>query len=83
MPTKKRGRPSKVKEKEFSITLQVGDYTAQGTGASMYEALMSIPKPMKIAMKGVVTLSNGTKSRTLVYTPFQICLLYTSDAADE
>lgn len=79
METKRgRGRPKKVEEDEgtFSITLQLGDVVTQGTGSSMFEALQSIPKPMKIVSKGTVTLSNGVKTRTLAYTPVQIKRLF-------
>lgn len=80
-PKAKRGRPRKVEDdetpvKEFSITLQLGDYITQGSGSSMLEALQSIPKPLKISTKGAVVLSNGSKTRTLSYTPFQVKRLF-------
>ena len=80
-PKKKRGRPRKVIEPvvekgDFSITLTLGDTTVSGRGISMLEALQRLPKPAKMVSKGVVVLSNGTKTRTLVYTPFQVKRLF-------
>lgn len=74
---RKRGRPRAIdpvrpRKGKLSITLTVGDLTSQASGDSMLEALQSLEKPLKITTKGVVLLSNGTKERSIVYTPFQL-----------
>lgn len=60
----------KTPVEQYEVSLKLGDKVIEGAGASILEALQSMPKPAKIMAKGVFTLSRG-KQRTeqLMYPP--------------
>lgn len=67
----------------FTITIQMGDWTLQGTGETAEEALKSIPRPAKISTKAVVTVTHGDLAKRDM--PFTIArtkrLFYTAGTA--
>ena len=71
MKTKKK-RKAKPVEKEkpaYSISIKLGDQVLQGHGANALEALASIPRPVKIVTKGLLTIVNGTRRAEKMYMP--------------
>lgn len=68
---------SKSKKKdEFSISLNIGGQIYKSTGATPVEALSSLPKPPKIFLKGIVTISDGAKTKELLLQPVKIKQLF-------
>ena len=63
-------------KEEFSITLSIGNDTYSGSGSSMVEALISLPKPDKNMAKGVVTVAHGKLNKTFPVTPLLINRLF-------
>lgn len=74
--TKKRAAPQVETKAEYTISLTLGDLQYHGQGASMLEALQTLPKPPKMFLKGIVRISNGVKTRELVYTPTEVKRLF-------
>lgn len=68
--------PKKKKDVEYALTLKIGDMLFQGTGTTPQEALASLPKPLKLMHKGVVTVSNGTTSHEILMTPPRLKRLF-------
>ncbi len=64
---KKSTRAKKVPvsaEPDVAITLKLGDLLLQGTGGSILEALRSLPVPVKIVTKSVLTVTKGDKTHS-------------------
>ena len=53
----------------FSISLSLGDKVYKSKGSSFVEALLSLPMPVKIMSKAILTISDGNGSAELDYTP--------------
>jgi hypothetical protein len=73
MGTKKT---SKAKTPAFSITLTLGDKTYTSKGATALDALVALKQPEKIMGKGVVTLRQGDKMKTLLFYPQRLKRLF-------
>lgn len=68
----------------FSIKLVLGDKTYTSKGTTAFDALSALQKPEKIMAKGVLTLTHGTISKTiLMYPPRLKRLFYGSDLFKE
>lgn len=52
----------------FTITATFGDQLYKGTGATILEALKAVPRPAKITTKGMVQVTDGTRSKNLPLT---------------
>ena len=62
----------------FHISLTLGDKTYKGEGATALEALRSLPKPERIVAKGVLKVSKGNVSKTLLFMPTRLKRLFYS-----
>lgn len=71
-----RTRSSVKKVPKFTISLDLGVEHYEGAGETPLAALHSMGKPRKIFLKGVVRISNGTKTRELAYSPLQVKRLF-------
>jgi hypothetical protein len=58
--TTKRAKPAD----EVTIDLMFGTTVCSGTGQTVLEALRSIPKPIKITTKTILTVTKGEKKHT-------------------
>lgn len=67
---------AKTKSPEFSVTLQLGNDIYSGTGATALEALHSLPKPDKIMLSGILTVSQGDKKFTQRFWPQRLKRLF-------
>lgn len=54
----------------------MGDKIVKGKGKTALEALQSLPRPVKIFNKGIVTFTNGENSRTQVLMPIALKRLW-------
>lgn len=68
MKKKKNIQPISVADKKFKISIKLGNMVIEGKGATVLEALQSIPVPLKITTKGILNISQGKKKKELVYT---------------
>jgi hypothetical protein len=73
MGTKKT---SKAKSPAFSISLTLGDKNYTSSGTTALEALIALKHPEKIMGKGVVTLTQGDKTKTLLFYPQRLKRLF-------
>jgi hypothetical protein len=86
---KKRGRPAKVKEPvvestvepvtsdtdavEYTLTVKMGNETYTGKGATILEALTTLPAPPKITTKCVIQLVHGEhRTKELLKMPYEM-----------
>ena len=86
MPPKKRGRPKKVKPiieaveyvvpKSYFISLAFGGEVYEGSGATVLEALKSMPRPVKIVSKGLLKLTDGVKKFEQMWMPVRLKRLF-------
>ncbi len=65
-----------MKESPFEISISLGDVQLKGKGATAYEALTSIKKPIKITGKTFVTLTQGKKKAERMLMPVQAKRLF-------
>lgn len=61
-------KSTKPKEKEFVVSLAIGDTVLKGTGATVLDALKAIKKPIKITTKSILTVEKGEKKHSRVLT---------------
>ena len=75
---RKRGRPAKVKQTDddFHLILDIGNQRSVGKGKTVLEALLSLPKPNKIMLKGVLTVKQGEKVKEVFLQPLRIKRLF-------
>lgn len=72
----------KTKEPESTVThpylvsVSLGTETYSGSGKTILEALESIETPVKIMLKGVVTIEHGDKHKEFAFTPVRIKRLF-------
>jgi len=66
----------KADKSQFSIKLTIGDKVYQGKGKTALDALVSIPKPLKIMNKGILELSDGTKKKEILMYPIRLKRLF-------
>lgn len=65
-----------TKSSDFTISIQLGKDTLKGSGATPLLALQTIKKPVKIITKGIVTVSDGTHSKSILMQPGRIKRLF-------
>lgn len=65
-----------TKTEKYSVTLVIGDKTYRGSGATPFEALYSLQKPVKNMSKGILTVSHGDNTRSVPITPVRIKQLF-------
>ena len=53
---------------DFTISLKLGDEIFKSKGATMLEAISTLPIPRKIFLKGILTLKHGDSVRELALT---------------
>ena len=73
--TKKVIRPKKVSS-EYYVSVRLGDKSFEGTGATLEEALASLPKKVKIVSKGFVSVTQGARTAEKMYQPMGIKRLF-------
>lgn len=66
----------KKTKKPYVISLTLGDNTLEGRGDSVYEALSSIKKPLKIVGKTFLIVTNGDKKATQMLMPVRAKRLF-------
>lgn len=75
----KKGTPKLVlTPNSFKIVLTIGDRVFKSEGATAPEALASLEKPMKIAQKATLRISDGTKSNQILMSPTRVKRLFMS-----
>ncbi len=57
------------KKKPYVISLKLGSVTLVGEGETALEALRAIKKPDKIISKGVMTITDGVKTKEMLFMP--------------
>ena len=70
----------KTKKEPFSISLALGDKVYKSKGATFFDALLSLPMPVKIMCKAILTISDGKGSAELDYLPLKTKRLYWKNA---
>ena len=76
MPTKKpRGRP-RTQNPLFALTLRVGDRTYSSGGHTMYDALVTLPKPESIFTEGHLSIWHKDKKIEKYLTTLQTRRLF-------
>ena len=73
MGTKKTTR---AKSSAFSISLTLGDKTYTSKGATALDALTALKQPEKLMGKGILTLRQGEKTKTLLLYPQRLKRLF-------
>jgi len=58
----------KQKKVEYKISMNFGNETREGKGATVLEALESIEKPVKIVSKTFLKVTDGTRSAETMFT---------------
>ena len=74
---------AKKKSSEYSVTLQLGNDLYSGTGGTALEALHSLPKPDKIMLSGILTVSQGDRKFTQRFWPARLKRLFYSKPFQE
>ena len=74
-PAKKKA-PKVIKNDVFTLTLTIAGLCFVGRGTTVLEALLALPKPVKIMLKGVLTLTQGDKKKVLFLQPARIKRLF-------
>ena len=54
---------------EFYISVRLGDKSFEGSGATLEDAIMSLPKKLKVVSKGFVSVTHGTCTTEKMYQP--------------
>ncbi len=67
MKTTKRSKKAISKE-DIVLNLTFGNTVCSGTGKTVLEALQSIPRPLKITTKSVLTVRKGEKKHSRALT---------------
>lgn len=80
MQPTKRGRPKKIAEEKYVISLQLGGKTLVGKGATTLEALRNIPVPEKIVGKGIIEITHGDKKKEMLFMPARLKRLFYPNA---
>lgn len=91
-PKKKPGRPKKVNamgrkieepkveekppEKTYEISITIGDTTVVGKGTTPLEALESIKTPDKITTKVFISITDGTRTKDIMYMPDKAKIMF-------
>jgi hypothetical protein len=73
-----KGIKNKIKTKEFSISLKLGDKTYTSHGNTALDALISLPRPEKITGKGFLTITDGEKKKDMLFMPVRLKRLFYS-----
>ena len=68
------------KQKEFSLSLSIGDKVYKSKGANFLEALQTLKMPEKIMSKAILTISDGELSYDLDYLPLKTKRLFWKNA---
>lgn len=66
----------KTASKDFTISLKLGNEVFASKGETMLDAIMTLPIPQKIFLKGVLTLKRGDKSRELIMPVLKVRRLF-------
>jgi len=67
----------KIEEKSpYFISLTLGDKVYEGSGATVLQALESMPVPVKIVTKGLLKLTDGTKKFEQMWMPIKLKRLF-------
>ena len=62
-------RPKKKTEANYSISVKLGEETFTGNGATILEALETLPVPIKIISKAFITIKNGERKYETMLFP--------------
>lgn len=65
-----------TKSKQFKISIQVNGETLGGVGETALDALRAIKKPVRISTKGIINITDGEKSKQMVFMPFKLRKLF-------
>ena len=80
------GRPKKIvlvvpgKQEDFTISLKLGNDIVQSRGETLLDALTKLPKPQKIRLRGLLTITSGEKKLERMLNVPQIKRLFYSVA---
>lgn len=58
-----------MKKKPYLLSITLGDLKLTGKGATMYEALTSIQRPVKITTKAFITVTQGSRKLEQMFMP--------------
>lgn len=62
------------------ITVKLGTETYKGSGDTLLEALQSLPRPVKIISRGLVTIEEGEKNVERMLMPMKMKRLWFKSA---
>lgn len=62
--------------KKYSLKIETVGKTYEAKGDTPLEALLSIPKPLKVMYRGIVTLSQGDKKVETIMWPVRLKRLF-------
>ena len=60
----------------YSLSLVMGNEKYEGKGKTMLEALMSLPRPTKILLKGILTIRKGEQINERLLQPMKVKRLF-------
>ena len=60
-----------LKAPSYSIEFAFGTTKTEGSGETIYDALVATPRPTKITTKGVLTVTNGARKFVHMYSPLE------------
>lgn len=69
-------RPKKVSDSLTHFSLKIGSEVIESKGETILEALAALPRPDKIFLKGVLTISQGDKKTEILLQPQRIKRLF-------
>ena len=65
-------------ETNFTVKLKLGDKVYENSAPTPYEAFAKLKKPEKINLKGILFLSDGTKTKEIGMLPIRLRRLFYS-----
>lgn len=60
----------------FTLSLHMGQEVYESTGATAFEALRNLKRPMKLFLKGLLVIKQGDKKRELHLPPMNVRKLF-------
>lgn len=61
---------------KYTITVNLGDGERTGTGETVLEALQAVHKPVKIFTKTFVTITDGKRTKEMMFMPLRAKRLF-------
>ena len=78
--TKNISKSEPSSKKIYSISIMFGKDIFSGAGATALEALESTPRPVKIVSKGLIEMTDGTRTVVRMWQPAEIKRMFYPNA---